>query len=472
MKKDHLHILLLDDDDVDTQAIIRMLQKTQPHWQVTALTEAQAVFDQLAHTDYDLLLLDYLLPSGTGLDVLRELRKKKRELPVIVLSGHTSQSVAVELLRHGASDYLIKDDLRAERLVTTIETVLSADRSATLARQQAHLLEQIMQATGGLVGRAYMQSLAQALSRSLKIEHVLIAAFHENICRSEALFSHGVQHAAQELPKTHPLCHDVTESRRPILAGKMSVQFHHLTLSGKVFAISIRNSHGQVIGMMALFDEQLSLTGMQRDLLELSAARVGAEMERSRMENELIERIRIERALSRCACALLSHGNTPMGIQQGLAHLLETCHGQTIALYAANEHEKNWHCQYAIGKTGGDMSAYQKKYDDCPQRWREYMKTDRIIACDIIYLPSDEQDWLVESAHSSALSSTHSSTIASLVVVPLFHDGHCLGAIRIDSATPHQWTREEVALLRNGCALFAANIKRHQEQRPLLHNAS
>jgi FixJ family two-component response regulator len=460
MKKEHLHLVLLDDDDVDVQSITRMLQKAQPLWQLTSFNDAQALYEHIARNDYDILLLDYLLPSGTGLDVLCELRKMKRELPVIVLSGHTSQAVAVDLLRHGASDYLIKDDLRAERLITTIEMVLAADRSANLARQQAHLLEHIMQATGGLVGRAYMQSLAQALSRSLKIAHVLIATFHDHVCRSEALYSDGTQHGPQELPKTHPLFHDVSESRRPIVSGKMTVQFPQLTISGKTFAISIRNQHGQVIGLMALCDEQLSLTGMQRDLLGLSAARVGAELERLRMENELIERIRIERALSRCACALLSYGTSAAGIEQGLRYLLETCQGQTIALYAANEGEKKWHCQYAVSKDSADTSAYRKKFDDCPQRWHDYMKTDRIIVCDVLYLPSDEQDWLANSG------------IASLVVVPLFHDAQCLGAIRIDNARSHQWTREEVALLRNGCALFAANIKRHPELRPLVHNAS
>ncbi len=64
----------------------------------------------------DLITLDYALPDGNGLDFLKKIKQYDPEIPVIIISGQDNINTAVDLLRHGAYDYLIKDENTKDRL--------------------------------------------------------------------------------------------------------------------------------------------------------------------------------------------------------------------------------------------------------------------------------------------------------------------------------------------------------------------
>jgi two-component system repressor protein LuxO len=79
---------------------------------------------KLAHAaPPDAVLLDLRLPDGDGLSVLRELRRDLTDLPVVVMTAHGSVATAVEAMRGGASDFLVKP-FAAERLAVTLGNAL------------------------------------------------------------------------------------------------------------------------------------------------------------------------------------------------------------------------------------------------------------------------------------------------------------------------------------------------------------
>ena len=85
-------------------------------------------------TRYELVLMDISMPGRGGLDVLREIKRHRPRLPVLMLSMHPEEEYAVRALRAGASGYVTKDSA-AEELVGAIRKVLSGGRyvSASLA---------------------------------------------------------------------------------------------------------------------------------------------------------------------------------------------------------------------------------------------------------------------------------------------------------------------------------------------------
>lgn len=101
-----MRVLLVEDDEMLGDAV-----KTHVHRQGHAVDwalsrdEAEA---SLAAAEYDLILLDLRLPDGSGLDILKGLRARRDEVPVIIMTAHDQISDRIAGLNAGADDYLVK----------------------------------------------------------------------------------------------------------------------------------------------------------------------------------------------------------------------------------------------------------------------------------------------------------------------------------------------------------------------------
>ena len=91
--------------------------------------------------EWDVVVLDITMPGRSGLEVLREIKKSKPKLPVLVLSMHPEGQFAVRVLKRGASGYMTKESA-PEELVGAIKKVLAGGRyvSPSLAEKLATYL--------------------------------------------------------------------------------------------------------------------------------------------------------------------------------------------------------------------------------------------------------------------------------------------------------------------------------------------
>ena len=100
------HILLLEDDAALGQGIRYALENDGVQVELrTALAQAQ---DILPGRDFDLLILDVNLPDGSGLDLLRDVRRRHSRVPVILLTANDLETDIVVGLESGADDYITK----------------------------------------------------------------------------------------------------------------------------------------------------------------------------------------------------------------------------------------------------------------------------------------------------------------------------------------------------------------------------
>lgn len=103
---------------------------------------AQEVIDRVWAEDWDVIVLDVTMPGRSGLEALREIRKSKPRLPVLVLSMHPEDQFAMRVLKSGASGYMTKESAPAE-LVGAVKKVINGGRyiSPTLAEKMAAYLD-------------------------------------------------------------------------------------------------------------------------------------------------------------------------------------------------------------------------------------------------------------------------------------------------------------------------------------------
>ncbi len=116
-----MRILLIEDDTATTNAIELMLKSESYVCNSTDLGEDGLDIGKLY--DYDLILLDLMLPDMEGLEVLRRLRMAKVQTPTMILSGLSNSDDKVKALTAGADDYLTKPFDKAE-LIARIQAIV------------------------------------------------------------------------------------------------------------------------------------------------------------------------------------------------------------------------------------------------------------------------------------------------------------------------------------------------------------
>jgi DNA-binding NarL/FixJ family response regulator len=120
-------ILLVDDHPVVRQGIRQILAGAFTPAVVGEAATAEEGMSELRNTDWDVLVLDLTLPGTSGLDMLKDLRRVRPTLPVLVLSMHAPDQFARRAMNAGASGYLTKDSAPTE-LIKAVGEVIAGRR--------------------------------------------------------------------------------------------------------------------------------------------------------------------------------------------------------------------------------------------------------------------------------------------------------------------------------------------------------
>jgi len=150
-----LRVLIVEDQPITARLISSLLAKGEQvrvdHKIVSRLSAAVAA---LKRTPADLVLLDLNLPDSSGLSTLRRLRRHAPEIPVVVLTADDADQQALQALREGAQDYLIKSAVDERNLLRSLR--YASERARTerdlQARQEQLWQAQKMEAIGQLSG--------------------------------------------------------------------------------------------------------------------------------------------------------------------------------------------------------------------------------------------------------------------------------------------------------------------------------
>lgn len=135
-----IRVLHLEDMERDAELIGHMLGQAQVFCN-TVWVKDKAEFETMAsQSHFDLILCDYNLPGYNGLSALKFLRDRGIESPVIIISGKLGEEEAIECLKSGATDYLLKQ--RLERLPSAVIHALQvADEQLQRKRAEVALRE-------------------------------------------------------------------------------------------------------------------------------------------------------------------------------------------------------------------------------------------------------------------------------------------------------------------------------------------
>ena len=161
-----IKVLLVEDNDVDAQLTQDLLSEwSSEEFQVTRVKTLGEGLTSLSRDRFDAVLLDLSLPDAFGLPTVRQIHDTSPTIPVVVLSGVSDQSLALQAVQQGAQDYLVKGQGHPELLARAVRYAIERKRTEerlTYLAQYDHLT--------GLVNRSlFRDRLVQAMARSKRM---------------------------------------------------------------------------------------------------------------------------------------------------------------------------------------------------------------------------------------------------------------------------------------------------------------
>lgn len=170
-------VLAIEDDENHAELLRECLSQIEStNVEFRHATDRQSASNELAAPDIDIVFLDYHLGAEDGLEILREMRAKGDERPVIVLTGQGDEYVAVDMMRAGADDYIIKDDLGTDKVIAALDRAIAKINS----------LAEYQEAVAGVNKRLNRLTAREREVMDLVIEGQTTKEICQTLCRSES----------------------------------------------------------------------------------------------------------------------------------------------------------------------------------------------------------------------------------------------------------------------------------------------
>ena len=121
MKISPLKILLVEDNPADADLLQEILEESDDtHCSLVHVERLKDALQVLSEGHFDAILLDLSLPDKQGVSTVAQTHEAAPDLPIVVLTGLNDRVIALEALRHGAQDYLVKGKIDTNLLLRAI----------------------------------------------------------------------------------------------------------------------------------------------------------------------------------------------------------------------------------------------------------------------------------------------------------------------------------------------------------------
>ena len=174
-----LRIMVVDDDPALLEALPETLRLRMNGVTVDTADSAAAALDRIASQNYDAIVTDIKMPGMDGLALLSEIRARRPDTPILIITGHGEHALAVQALRGGANDFIQKP-IDRDHFVASLRRAIQAheqnrrarDRQAALKRCASEL-EEIAEKLGGEQAHVLIvdddPALLEALPEALRL---------------------------------------------------------------------------------------------------------------------------------------------------------------------------------------------------------------------------------------------------------------------------------------------------------------
>ncbi len=261
--EDRIRVLLVEDSPSDARLLCEFLQDYPPQkFAIEAVERLEEAIRLVAEKVFDVVLLDLTLPDSTGLDTCTRMRRAAPRVPIVVLTGVDDETMALEALRQGVEDYLVKGQIQGGMVGRAMRYAVERKQAQEALRElNATLESRVRRRTAELEHRTrQLQRLTLELSRTEDrerkrlaeilhddLQQILTAStFHLHILRSRLKNNQALQDVAAQV---HQLLNQAIDTSRNLSHELSPVVLYRNDL-GTTFewlAQQVRAKHGLTV---------------------------------------------------------------------------------------------------------------------------------------------------------------------------------------------------------------------------------
>jgi signal transduction histidine kinase len=289
-----ISLLLVEDNPADARLIDIMLREADARmYQLKNVPTFREGMDYLASNRVDLLLLDLSLPDSFGIETVKNANELAPKVPIIVLTGRDDEDFALEVVKAGAQDYLIKGSIessllsrsiryamqRKEMEVTLKETtqkieeseqrldiIISTNTSGVLVLSRDNVIKFANPAAERMTGETRQNLIGQKFPYEFRLHGIILA----NSRRANRLLEvNAVEMDWGSEPSTLITLHDITEIKKA--EETLRLKNNELTRTNKaldrfVYIVShdLKKPTANIIGLLSLYTKELTKEGSER----------------------------------------------------------------------------------------------------------------------------------------------------------------------------------------------------------------
>ena len=163
-------ILIVEDYPDQAELIFRVFrkQKGEPHFEVDFVASGEECLNKFAECTYDALILDYKLPDYSGLEVIRILRERGILLPIIMITSQGDERVAVQAMKEGAADYIVKEVGYMNSLPRVVANAIQTHKLKSRLREKENMLESLVNNVDDIIFSIDMDYKFQFVNRTVR----------------------------------------------------------------------------------------------------------------------------------------------------------------------------------------------------------------------------------------------------------------------------------------------------------------